>query len=753
MWGDSKGSGSSGRQGSSMKADPGKKVVVHHVPTSNQTESADAVVESAASTHARRGDDAHIDEKVFLSYHEASVAMTLPEPYVTQRNLKLVLVEDYVRLASFVKSDPFSVSPLGYYKSPDGFDIYVFECTLGSVDRPSHLKRWKIHRRYRHFDMLLSRLMDPSSSSSSSAAATARWPSLSGSYLQMFRAKHCKDRLIELHTWLVKAVELLQTFPATSADTTTGDKSHVLFTCFLFAGANTPYVTFPSLPLFAWALEQVHVQLTLSPLYPSRVPNQHAAGGLGLRLAPSTGRADDETGGTIYRGAVVTGFLRDSFDVPNVQYVRLGSHLSHINGVPIENETFDTILLHLRSQSRPMFLTFTLDPRPSSLECQLSEADLRRHDRALSASSMISGSRRTSAASSMDVADVQTPMSVLGSVFHDTLGGSRKRTETMISDNNQDEDDGLLLLCWDDVSGLGMDTVTTGMYLPQTQPAASTPTVQEASGIWSTSAGPLRVRLSACKLQGKPAVFLSVTPQRFGVRNTPLPSQGGVGGSQASKRGKKQPPEIRLERGMVLVSVNNMSTFDLSFHDTMALVTQASIPTSLCFRWFNDYSLFLNPNSDQAMPLIHRPSMSTSATSPEADMAGLVEAHTKLCSSWHQALVENASLRVELHIVQESNRHLRDAHQMATKAHTVRPPLRSCRRRHGHDRIYETYSLLVVICLGYMYMWLRVSPTCVHSLRPKTRPNSFAGAMPCKMRSTWSESKFNRRPRSGAKLR
>ncbi|RHZ04152.1 hypothetical protein DYB31_013119 [Aphanomyces astaci] len=460
MWGDSKGGGSSGRQGSSMKADPGKKVVVHHVPTSNQTESADAVVESAASTHPRRGDDAHIDEKVFLSYHEASVAMALPEPYVTQRNLKLVLVEDYVRLASFVKSDPFSVSPLGYYKSPDGFDI------------------WKIHRRYRHFDMLLSRLMDPSSSSSSSAAAAARWPSLSGSYLQMFRAKHCKDRLVELHTWLVKAVELLQTFPATSADTTTGDKSHVLFTCFLFAGANTPYVTFPSLPLFAWALEQVHVQLTLSPLYPSRVPNQHAAGGLGLRLAPSTGRADDETGGTIYRGAVVTGFLRDSFDVPNVQYVRLGSHLSHINGVPIENETFDTILLHLRSQSRPMFLTFTLDPRPSSLECQLSEADLRRHDRALSASSMISGSRRTSAASSMDVADVQTPMSVLGSVFHDTLGGSRKRTETMISDNNQDEDDGMLLLCWDDVSGLGMDTVTTGMYLPQTPPAASTPTVQ-----------------------------------------------------------------------------------------------------------------------------------------------------------------------------------------------------------------------------------------------------------------------------------
>ncbi|KAF0774141.1 hypothetical protein AaE_002091, partial [Aphanomyces astaci] len=133
--------------------------------------------------------------------------MALPEPYVTQRNLKLVLVEDYVRLASFVKSDPFSVSPLGYYKSPDGFDMYihsslrpilhgyVFECTLGSVDRPSHLKRWKIHRRYRHFDMLLSRLMDPSSSSSSSAAAAARWPSLSGSYLQMFRAKHCKDRL------------------------------------------------------------------------------------------------------------------------------------------------------------------------------------------------------------------------------------------------------------------------------------------------------------------------------------------------------------------------------------------------------------------------------------------------------------------------------------------------------------------------------------------------------------------------------
>ncbi|RHY30029.1 hypothetical protein DYB32_004686 [Aphanomyces invadans] len=608
MWGDSTRVG--GSSGGAMAHVPVKthpllaKSVVR-VPKSNQSETTDPAAPST-SVSRRIHDAAHVDENVFMSFHEASIAMALPEPHVTQRNTKLVLVEDYVRLSTIVKSEPCDVRPLGYYKSPDGFDI------------------WKIHRRYRHFDLLLSRLIELSSVSS------ARWPSLSGSYLQMFRAKHCKDRLVELHSWLVKALEMLQSLsPSIEASDTVAAQ----FTCFLFAAANVPYVTFPSLPLFAWAHEQVFVRLTSSvpALYPSRVQNQLAADSsrLGLRLTPSTSCIDDASG-TIYRGAVVSGVLRDSFDVPNVQYVRVGSHLSHINGIPVDHEAFDTILLHLRNLARPMHLTFTYDRRPQSVDRPLSESDLRRHDR-LQSGSTCSG-RNTSASSMGGATELQTPLNVLGSVLTDTFG-SRKRTETLISitsdENNQDDDE---ILCWDDIPGLVMDSTTSGFYFALPAP---TPPAHEATGIWSTSAGPLKMILAGCNLRGKQAVFLAVTPQVHIQHPLHL------------VQGKKQPPEVRLERGMVLVSVNGTSTFDLTFHESIDLIGRASIPTALCFRWFHDYSLFLHPNSDHAMPMIYRP---TSAP---------------------PTLTENASLRLELQLVQESNRHLRDDHSAASRVHAT----------------------------------------------------------------------------------
>ncbi|ETV94008.1 hypothetical protein, variant 1 [Aphanomyces invadans] len=514
--------------------------------------------------------------------------------------------------------------------------------------------RWKIHRRYRHFDLLLSRLIELSSVSS------ARWPSLSGSYLQMFRAKHCKDRLVELHSWLVKALEMLQSLsPSIEASDTVATQ----FTCFLFAAANVPYVTFPSLPLFAWAHEQVYVRLTsnVPALYPSRVQNQLAADSsrLGLRLTPSTSCIDDASV-TIYRGAVVSGVLRDSFDVPNVQYVRVGSHLSHINGIPVDNEAFDTILLHLRNLARPMHLTFTYDRRPQSVDRPLSESDLRRHDRLQSSAGSTCSGRKTSASSMGGATELQTPLNVLGSVLTDTFG-SRKRTETLISitsdENNQDDDE---ILCWDDIPGLVMDSTTSGFYFALPAP---TPPAHEATGIWSTSAGPLKMILAGCNLRGKQAVFLAVTPQAFG------PWRGSA--QSSSRRGKKQPPEVRLERGMVLVSVNGTSTFDLTFHESIDLIGRASIPTALCFRWFHDYSLFLHPNSDHAMPMIYRPTSAPPSAVTEAEIACFVEAQTKLSGLLHQALTENASLRLELQVVQESNRHLRDDHSAASRVHTT----------------------------------------------------------------------------------
>ncbi|KAG9405416.1 hypothetical protein AC1031_003303 [Aphanomyces cochlioides] len=581
-----------------------------------------------------------LDEAKSNFYHESSMAMALPEPYVSQVNTKFLVVEDIVQLTTLVASQPFDVQPLGYYKSPDGFDIYVFECGLGSNDTLSNKKRWKIHRRYRHFDMFLSRMTELSPS--------VRYPSLSGSYLQMFRAKHCKERLVELHGWLSKTVELLQKTPSTP-------DLLVQLCCFLFAGANTPYADFASLPAFAWANEEINIRLSGTPIYPSKVRSSiETDAGLGIRLVPSVSRMEE--GGIVYRGAMVHGFLRDQYD-NNVQYLRLGAKLSFLNGVSVEDEDFQTILLHLRNLARPMHLTFTYDRHPRST---MSESDLERHNRLMSIGSAYS--QGIGSTSSMDATELQTPMNVLGSVLNETFG--RRRTETisisLVSDELDNQDDHLE--SWDEIGSFFMDTITVGFfsYLSLDKPKSS----KDAAGIWSSPSGPMSILLTACKLRGRDAVFLSVNPQMF------QPTSDTV---SVSRRNKK--PEMRLERGMVLTSVNNKTTFGLSFQETLRLIENASQPTSLCFRWFNEYSVFISPDIDAAdQPRINRPSSVASereAFPTEAEVACLVAAHTRMSASLQQALVENASLRNEIKVVQESNRLLREDNEAVLAAYKI----------------------------------------------------------------------------------
>ncbi|KDO23667.1 hypothetical protein SPRG_11115 [Saprolegnia parasitica CBS 223.65] len=584
-----------------------------------------------------------VGDDVAQAYHDASVAMELPQPYVMELNKNFVVVENCAQLTTLLSAAPIRAQPLGYYRTSDGFDMYVFECTLGAT--PVEKRSWKIHRRYRHFDAFLTQL--------NTLAPSMRFPSLSGSYLQMFRAKQCADRLVELHAWLEKVFGLLQaaqSLPAPSKHA----KLFVLLCSFLFAGANTPYIssTAPTLalPAFAWSYQQVTIRLTQTPLYPSKVRSSiESDAGLGLRLAPAH-RAKEETA-TVYRGALLQAFLRQQVDT-DLQHVRLGSHLTHINGVSVEDDEFASILFQLRSMARPMQLTFRFDPRPYRFE----DDDLPERDRL---SSLATSDRANSvymAGGSMDVTEPQTPMRVFESVFSDAFG--RKRTDTIQLpddvneevESNQDD----VIESWDDVGGFVMDTISHGYFFAKLHAKAKPTDTAFATGIWSTAAGPMSVQFTGCRLRGKDAVYLSATPMLF---NAPEP---------------KNPPrkqERRLERGMVLTAVNKESTFGRSFKDVLKLVESASQPTALTFRWFTEYSLFLGPNLDAVDQTLINRHIRDDPTPTPMELNSLLEAQAKMFRSLQTALTENASLRKDMQVIQESNRLVREDHASALTAY------------------------------------------------------------------------------------
>ncbi|EQC30012.1 hypothetical protein SDRG_12292 [Saprolegnia diclina VS20] len=592
-----------------------------------------------------------VGDDVAQAYHDASIAMELPQPYVMELNKNFVVVENCAQLTTLLSAAPIRAQPLGYYRTSDGFDMYVFECTLGAT--PVEKRSWKIHRRYRHFDAFLAQL--------NTLAPSMRFPSLSGSYLQMFRAKQCADRLVELHAWLEKVFGLLQaaqaaqSLPAPSKANPHA-KLFVLLCSFLFAGANTPYIssTAPTLalPAFAWSYQQVTIRLTQTPLYPSKVRSSiESDAGLGLRLAPAH-RAKEETI-TVYRGALVQAFLRHQVDT-DLQHVRLGSHLTHINGVSVEDEEFTSILFQLRSMARPMQLTFRFDPRPHHFEDEMPERDR--------LSSIATSDRANSvymAGGSVDVTEPQTPMRVFESVFSDTFGRKRTDTVQLPDDVNEEvesnQDD--VIESWDDVGGFVMDTISHGYFFAKLHgaPAKAKPTdTAFATGIWSTAAGPMSVQFTGCRLRGKDAVYLSATPMLF---NAPEP------------KNPQRKQERRLERGMVLTAVNKESTFGRSFKDVVKLLETASQPTALTFRWFTEYSLFLGPNLDAVDQTLINRHIRDDPTPTPTELNSLLEAQAKMFRSLQTALNENASLRKDMQVIQESNRLVREDHASALSAY------------------------------------------------------------------------------------
>lgn len=534
-------------------------------------------------------------------------------------------------------------------------------------------------------------------------------PKLSQAYMKIFYAKQCKDRLVELHSWLVGVIENTQTFfqqraaaaVANQLDEfmqhmdTTEAMPAVWLCAFLFAGANTPFPHyFRGLPPFAFALEEVNIQLTKAPIFPSKLRSSiETNAGLGLRLTPSA----DQQGK--YFGATVGGFLRDVADLdPTLTKVQIGAKLVRINGVDVADEAFDKVLSHLRSVGLPLRLRFLYNPhlhrrqRGKSMHWRESEGSIdgsprQARDRGLSSVSTaqeLSIRSRSSVAStsSMSSPFVKAPVSgsaggkdahqrrysvdsrksigIFSSVFGDLFG--RKRNETAdVLFNNQIEE----LFSWDDIGGEIRDITSRGFFsflsqsllrelrqkerlkydeselLEQPGSASSasdqllkTLNERKGQGIWSTSTGALGFSFGACKLRDIEAAMLEIPPVVslhaffFWLGWHPFLGNGLivdvcivfaeldssshhvlavwegnhcsvlmcgrhrlVGGrrSYLTARGfffLYFLSEKHLGKGFVLVSINNESTFGMKFSAVMKMLTKASRPTSVCFRWF-----------------------------------------------------------------------------------------------------------------------------------------------------------------------
>lgn len=648
-----------------------------------------------------------------------SKTLRLPRPHLHEVNRAFALIEDWIQVVELVAAQPIAVKPLGYYRTPDDVDIYVFECVLGKNDADK--KTWKIYRRYSHFQRYVAH--------SSELLSSMVVPKLSQAYMKIFSAKSCKDRLVELHAWLAGVIENTQTY--CSQKSVFQDAMHdissqeavpaIILASFLLAGANLPFPhMFKGMPSFAFAMEEMNIQLTRAPVYPSKLRSSlETNAGLGLRLTAS----HEQEGKFI--GAMVSGFLRDVTDLDkNLAMVNIGSKLVRINGVDVADEAFDKVLAHLRSAGMPLRLRFIYNPhiqrrtrgrsvylKPNESLLGTSPTMSEKHRRRESAATTYQGSvdafpsmmltpesnNRSFAplnrapSSSASVSDPQkrfysvdarkesatTMTGIFGSVFSDLFGRRRgESADQQLLLNNQVEE----IFSWDDVGGEYQDIISRGFFSFISQAMLHELRVRRkmltgdslmdedkpdekewrrldqrrGQGIWSTSAGPMGFAIGACKLRGVEAAMLEIPPVFFSSRT------GHIGS------------EKRLLKGFVLVSVNNESTFGMRFADIIKMLTKASRPTSICLRWFKDYSPFLETElSEQDTTLSDSRRRSSQRFDPasvfESSLDCLSEAHVDLCSNLHLALVENASIRNEIGTVQDTNRELRLQQEQAAK--------------------------------------------------------------------------------------
>ncbi|KAK1944289.1 hypothetical protein P3T76_004201 [Phytophthora citrophthora] len=773
------------------------------------------------------------NQNVNLPMEEAAVerifkALGLPRPFLSEPNRAFTQLETWQQLTALLATQPVNIKPLGYYRTPDSIDIYVFECSMEDASS-SRRYSWKIYRRYRHFQKYIAH------SSELLASRSVRVPRLSQAYLKIFHAQHCKDRLVELHHWLEGVAENTQSYCQTlqlkqekqeqeklhalqqkrlaqleeqaklkatrkqhksrsSSNATTirpdvpmtsmstgrlrapskmstatastrrrssislktieqqgdpalyvlrTDKAEalpvVMLSCFLFAGANCPFPhVFRGMPSFAFALEELNVQLTqVAPAaYPSKLRNSMATrAGLGLRLTPSHEQEGQ------YLGATVAGFLRDQQELdPALVDVPVGAKLVRVNGIDISDSPFDQILVQLRSVGLPLRLRFVYNPH---LNRQRSNsASSRSSVDGVSDGESVSGRQRvvsnvsggSSSGNSTSPADGRPPMNpsyrsysvdaprstagLFGSVFGDLFGTgsgsevskppSTNASSGIVSSTGKQRGEtadiavgsthhvllngGAALFAWDDVCGGSRDLISRGFfsYLPpsllhelrqksraerkaksflpehdlsdsdesdddQRPEEIKALMSRKAQGVWSTATGPMGFSFGACKICDVEAAMLEVSPVFF------------------SSRSEHRGSEKRLCKGFILVSINNESTFGAPFATVIKRLRSASRPTSLCFRWYQDFSPFLETE------LAEQHGNKSSLLKPHAigarvfvsSLDCVAEAQTDLSNSLQLALMENSSIRDEIGVLQDAHRELRLAQERAAQRERI----------------------------------------------------------------------------------
>ncbi|KAG3193778.1 hypothetical protein PC128_g9929 [Phytophthora cactorum] len=508
----------------------------------------------------------------------------------------------------------------------------------------------------------------------------------------------------------------------------------VMLSCFLFAGANCPFPhVFGGMPSFALALEELNVQLEQAApaAYPSKLRSSMTSrAGLGLRLTPS-----HEQEGQFLGAVVAGFLRDQQELDPALVDVPVGAKLVRVNGIDVSDSPFDQVLVQLRSVGLPLRLRFLYNPHlnrqsSSSLTPRGSvDASESMSGRQRVVSNSSGGS--SSGNSTTTPSDGKPPMNpsyrsfsvdvprstsgLFGSVFGDLFGtGSAQVNKTpsltnstssgIVSATGKQRGDtadvamgshhallngSTALFAWDDISGGSRDLISRGFFsylppsllhelrhkrraerkakafLPELDPSDSdgddnqcckdTRSVisRKAQGVWSTATGPMGLSLGACKICDVETAMLEVSPVFF------------------SSRSEHRGSEKRLCKGFVLVSINNESTFGAAFVTVIKRLRSASRPTSLCFRWYQDFSPFLETDLAEQH--------SSSLTKPHAIGAKMfvssldcvAEAQTDLSNSLQLALMENASVRDEISVLQDAHRELRLAQERAAERERI----------------------------------------------------------------------------------
>ncbi|CAH0514663.1 unnamed protein product [Peronospora belbahrii] len=510
----------------------------------------------------------------------------------------------------------------------------------------------------------------------------------------------------------------------------------VMLSCFLFAGANCPFPhVFRGMPSFALAMEELNVQLTeaVPAAYPSKLNNsQTTRTGLGLRLTPSHEQEGQFLGATV-AGFLRDQHELD----PALAGVPVGARLVQVNGIDVNVLPFDQVLIQLRSLGLPLRLRFVYNPylnrqRSSSVTLRNSAdatpaAISERQRVTLSAGQRGSGypavdsveirnSHTDANRRSYSVDAHRSKPGLFGLVFGELFGatsGSEVSTAPSatngvsaghgeIADTTFGSDyhlsfngSGTILFSWDDINGRSRDLILRGFfsYLPQSfmrelrrkrrAEMKAKPMLPEhytndsddsdesddnqcceensanlghkVQGVWSTATGPIGLSFGACKIRDVEAAMLEASPVFFSFRR------------------EHQGSERHLCKGFILISINSESTFGVSFAMTINRLRSASRPTSLCFRWYTDFSPYLetklvtkNESSNNRSTSL-RKAHAIEANAFVNNLDCVAEAQTDLSNSLQLALIENASIRDEIGVLQDAHRKLRLAQEYSAQ--------------------------------------------------------------------------------------